>query len=300
MEKVTIKANDGYILHLKVYDVENSKGVVQVLHGMEEWQDRYTDFALALNQAGYSVVTSNMRGHGEDAPILGYFSEKNGYKLLISDQIQITDYILNRFQIEKIILFGHSMGTIIARNLMHTQCSRYDKVILSGYPCENIGAYPGMIITGLLALFKGVKYHSKFVENIAIGGYNKSIHFPKTKSDWLSYNEENIQFYLASPYCGHGFSVSAYKDLFYLVKDMHKHFVEIDPALPILLMSGRDDPVTGFHKGVLSTVHALENIGFQQIQYHEYEHMRHEILQETNKEEVIKDIITFLDSKRGN
>ena len=130
MENIVLKASDGYALSLAVFESEHPRGYIQIIHGMEEHKERYEAFAEQLRQAGFTVVTSDMRGHGEHAPKLGFFKEKDGDRYLLSDQVQITAYIRERFQTEKVMIFAHSMGTIIARNLLCTQSHSYAKVVL--------------------------------------------------------------------------------------------------------------------------------------------------------------------------
>ena len=130
MENIKIKSIDEYELSLNIYQVKKPKGYIQVIHGMQEHQNRYTKLALELNEAGYTVITSDIRGHGVNAPVLGYFAEHDGYKLVLADQKVITDYIQKRFNTNKVIILGHSMGTIITRNLLQTESYNYEKYTL--------------------------------------------------------------------------------------------------------------------------------------------------------------------------
>ena len=212
MKKIILKAKDNYKLNLHIFETESrggAKGYIQVIHGMEEHQERYEGFANVLNKAGYTVITSDMRGHGSNAPELGFFSEKDGYKYLLSDQKRITKYIKRRFKTDKVIIFAHSMGTIIARNLMQSQSWDYEKVILSGFPCSpgRIVLGFGIILTEIVKKVKGARYYSEFIQNISIGSFNKKIKNPVTSLDWISINKENIDIYVKDPYCGHGFKV---------------------------------------------------------------------------------------------
>lgn len=298
MEAVKINAADGYKLSLSVFEAEDAKGCVQVIHGMEEHKERYDDFAQKLCEAGYHVVSSDMRGHGTDAPILGYFNDKDGYKDILSDQKLITKYIKKRFQTEKVIVFAHSMGTIITRNLLQTESQNYEKVILSGFPYDpgKAATSVGILLCGIVGAIKGQKYHSKFICNLATGGFNKAIQNPKTELDWLSYNEENIQKYIADKYCGFGFRVSANRDLFCLVRRMSELnlYRSVNAELPLFMIRGEDDPSTGFEKNAAKSVAVLRNAGFQNIHTKVYPHMRHEILNEDGRDQVIEDIIKFL------
>lgn len=301
MKKIILKAKDNYKLNLHIFETDNAggaKGYIQVIHGMEEHQGRYEGFANLLNKAGYTVITSDMRGHGSNAPELGFFSEKDGYKYLLSDQKRITKYIRRRFKTGKVIIFAHSMGTIIARNLMQSQSWDYEKVILSGFPCSpgRILLDFGIILTEIICKVKGAKYYSEFIQNISVGSFNKKITNPDTSLDWISINKENINTYVKDPYCGHGFKVSAFNDLFHLSKNMSEiwRYKNINKELPVLALRGEEDVSTGLGKGSKASIKILELAGFVNIKQIVYNNMRHEILNETGKENVYRDIIRFL------
>ncbi|MDE6852944.1 MAG: alpha/beta hydrolase [Lachnospiraceae bacterium] len=296
MERVIIKAKDGYRLCLHVFEVENPKGYVQIIHGMEEHQERYERLAERLNAAGYTVVSSDMRGHGETAPILGYFGERDGWYYLIMDQIRITSYIRQRFQVEKVIIFAHSMGTIIARNLLQSQSKRYEKVILSGYPCANPAAGFGIVLTGMIQKWKGGDYYSKLIQKLAIGTFNRKIQDHKTDVDWISVNEDNVQAFIEDPYCGHGFRIAGFRDLFRLVQNMTKtnRYRNVQEDLPILAIRGAEDPCTGGEQGSTASLLVLQKAGFTRITSICYSGMRHEILNEKENEQVYTDILHFL------
>ena len=296
MEKVIIKAKDGYRLCLHIFEVENPKGYVQIIHGMEEHQERYEGLAKRLNEAGYTVITSDMRGHGQMAPVLGYFGEKRGWYYLLMDQIRITAYIKYRFSAEKVILFAHSMGTIIARNLLQSQSEDYEKVILSGYPFGNPMSGFGILLTGVLQKWKGGAYYSPLIQKLAIGSFNWKIPVHKTDLDWISVNEDNVQMFMEDPYCGHGFRIAGFHDLFCLVRRMSdsSRFRNVQKDLPILAIRGAEDPCTGGDKGSAASLLVLQRAGFTHVTSISYPGMRHEILNEKNNEQVYSDILSFL------
>lgn len=295
-ERVLLKTKDDYTLCLHVFEVEQPKGYVQIIHGMEEHQERYEPLVDRLNEAGYTVVSSNMRGHGETAPTLGYFGEEAGCRELLADQIRITAYIRRRFGVDRVILFAHSMGTIIARNLLQTQSKRYEKVILSGYPHNNSAAGFGIFLTEVMKKRRGGEYYSEMVQKLAIGSMNREIPDHKTDLDWISVNEENVQAFMDDPYCGHGFRVAAFNDLFRLVKNMARveRFRGVQEDLPILAIRGAEDPCTGGDRGSAESLLTLQEAGFHYIVSICYSGMRHEILNEKNNEKVYQDILNFL------
>lgn len=298
MKLEILKASDGYELSLVIYEIKNPKGVFLVMHGMEEHKERYDWTANELNKNGYNVVVSDMRGHGQNAPCQGFFNDKKGYQRLINDYNEITSFIKGAYKELPIYLLAHSMGSITARALLMTNSFDYRKVVLTGYPNYN-GLTPiAIFLTNIVLLFKGPKSHSKLLDNLSTGAFNKNIENPKTPLDWLSYNEENVKNYIDDPLCGIPFTVSGYKDLFILMKLMHKNrpYKGINTCLPIYCLSGKDDPCVGGEKGRNSSIEKLRGQGFSMVQVKTYDKMRHEILNEKQKELVVEDIVKFIES----
>ncbi|MCI5863307.1 MAG: alpha/beta hydrolase [Lachnospiraceae bacterium] len=296
MENLIIKSKDGTDISLSVYEIPNAKGVVQVIHGMMEHKGRYEKLANELNKAGYSVVTSDLRGHGKAAETLGFFKEKNGHKELIRDQKIITKYIFKRFGVNKVNIFAHSFGTIIARNLLQTESHKYKSVILSGYPAPAKEASAGIILSNIIMTFKGANAYSPLIEKMSVGTFNSAVDNPRTEADWLSVNEKNVDEYMKDPYCGFGFTVSAFNDLFRLVKNMRKPelYKNVDSYLPILCIGGAQDPCIDGVRGSNASIYFLHKAGFKNIKRKTFENMRHEILNEHNNGQVYKTIISFI------
>ena len=299
MKQIKIKSTDNYMLSLNLYETKKPKAIIQIIHGMEEHQGRYAEFATYLANEGFMVVTSDMRGHGPDAKELGYFKDKDGHKQLIEDQKIIRAYIKEHYNGTPVYLFGHSMGTMIARVLLQTESKSYDKVILCGYPNYNPAAVGGIAISSLIRTFKGPKYDSKLLQDMTTGSFAKTLENPKTPLDWLSYNEENIKKYQEDTLCGFNFTVSAYNALFHLMNDMHKSskYKNTNNDLQFLMIAGKEDPCTGGEKGTAGSIKTLEKAGFKNITRIDYEGMRHEILNEDEKEKVYKDVVEFIEKR---
>lgn len=295
MEALFLPAADGYKLDVHIFAVDQAKAVVQLVHGMEEHQERYEPVVEFLNQHGYSVVTADLRGHGHHATDLGYFAERDGYRLLIADQQQITNFISERFKNLPIYLLAHSMGTIITRVLLQTDSQKYQKVVLSGYPNYQSGAKFGIMVANLTKALHGAKYKSKFIQNLSVGAFNKKIKNPQTDCDWVCANPTALQAYRNDPLCGFGFTCSAFGDLFHLVTLMHqpKRYVNVNTALPFLMLRGADDPCTGSDKGAADSQKTLRRAGFANLTIIDYPAMRHEILNEVNRQKVYDDILAF-------
>ena len=297
MGKIMLPAEDNYLLSLSFFksDLENAAGVVQIVHGMEEHKERYYDFALFLAENGLNVVVSDLRSHGEDAPVLSHIADKRGDQLLIRDQQLIADWIADQFPGLPLMLFGHSMGSIISRVLLQTDSLRYTKTALSGYVSPNPAAPLAVTLGKALRLIKSSRAHSKLLDKLALGPYGNSIPDRKTDLDWLSYNEENVRKYIADPLCGADFTVGSYCALFSLLNRMQQvhAYRDVNADMPLLLISGKDDPCTGSEKGRTGSRSLLEKSGFRNISTITYDHMRHEILNESDHEKVYQDLLDF-------
>ena len=295
MEKLFLEAAEGYKLSLAVFKVEKPKAVLQMVHGMQEHKERYYPFIEYLNKNGYAVVISDMRGHGEDAPILGHIADKKGEEILLDDQKRIYEYIKENFKGLPVYLFGHSMGSIISRDVLQQRSGDYQKVILSGYVCPN-PASPVAVLLGNIVKSGGAKKFSKLLANLALGPYSKAVKDRKTDLDWLSTNEENVQNYINDPLCGFPVTNGSFSALFHLLNAMGKagKYVNVNKELPFLLAGGEDDPCTGGEKGRANSKKVLEKAGFSNIEVATFKGMRHEILNEKDKASVYQTMLEFL------
>lgn len=297
MGKIMLSSDDNYAISLSFFESEKEHpaGVIQIVHGMEEHKERYYDFALYLAVQGLHVVVADLRGHGEDAPELSFIADRRGDELLIRDQQIIADWIAEKFPGLPVMLFGHSMGSIISRVLLQTDSARYTKAVLSGYVNPNPAAPVAVALGNAARISKGSRAHSKLLNGLALGPYGKSIPDRKTDLDWLSYNEENVRKYIEDPLCGVEFTVGSYCALFSLLNRMGKPgaYNNINAEMPLLLIAGKDDPCTGGEKGRADSRTVLEKAGFRNISVITYDHMRHEILNETENEKVYRDLRDF-------
>ena len=297
-QEMTLRARDGYELALRIYEADEPKAVVKCIHGMEEYQDRYEPFAEYLQQAGYTVVTADLRGHGKNAPVLSHIADRDGHLRLLEDEETILDEIHERWAGVPVILFAHSMGTIIARVLLQKWSRNFHKVVLSGYPNPNPAAGAGLMLAGLLSSFKGANGYSRLVDGMVLGPFSKAVPDAKTPQDWLSVNPENVERYREDPLCGARFTLGSYSALFSLMKLMGDagKYEEVWKELPFLLISGKEDPCTGGEKGRADSEKVLRKAGFRELEIVTLDGMRHEILNETGKEEVYARILAFINS----
>lgn len=297
---ITIKQDDGYKTKLTYISSQkkNPKASVLILHGMAEHQNRYLSFAQYLVDLGYDVFLYNHRGHGTDKKLkdLGFFAYNKGYQLVINDAITISKYIKKNNKSKNFFLYGHSMGSLIARNVIQTY-DKYSGVILCGttYPPKPL-LYSGIFMTSIIKKVKGPKHVSPFLKKLLFENNKYTRLTSRTAFDWLTRSYPVVGAYIHDPYCGFICTSSFYKDLLKLTSNAaNKKLVSMTkPELPIFIISGEMDPVGNFGKDIKRLLTLYENTGFSNVAYKLYPDSRHELLNEINKEEVYEDIHHWL------
>ncbi len=296
-KEITINSVDGYRLDLHLFEAPEPKAVIKFIHGMEEHQGRYTPFAEFLQKHGYTVVTADMRGHGEHALTLSHIADRDGARLLIEDEEAALSRIRELFPDVPVFLFAHSMGTIIARKLLQTHSRDFAKVALSGYPNPQSAARAGALLVSALTAFKKPQGHSRLVDNMVLGGFSKAVKDAKTPLDWLSADGKNVRRYAEDPLCGVPFTLGSYAALFDLINDIGKPdlYRRVNSDLPILLIAGREDPCVGGEKGRADSLDRLARAGFRNIRVETLDGMRHEILNEEKRDMVYQKLLDYFD-----
>lgn len=279
--------------------VDYAKGIILILHGMSEHSARYEDFAKFLCQNDYVVITYDHRGHGQDAlnaHTLGDFGD-HGWLTLVQDARQIANQVKKEYPPNvPFILFGHSMGTIVARSYLKRYDHELNYLILQGAPTFSSATYFGKKLAKLICIIKGNQRKSKLLTRMTTGAFSKTIKQRKTDLDWLSYNEDNVTMYQRDELCGFPFTNRGYYDLLLGMIDMHqfKKNTAKNKNLPILFIGGADDPVIGGLKGLKKSIAILKKAGYVNIHHHLFEKMRHEIIFEDKKQDVYDYILSFL------
>ncbi len=274
-------------------------GTIVVVHGMMEHQKRYEYFANEMKNEGYAVLTYDQRGHGESAKTekaLGFFAKTRGWKLLIQDCFDMVSLIKSEYPGVPCILFGHSMGSIVVRSFIKRYDTEVQSVILCGAPTFSNLVPLGHKLSQVIGLVKGKRHRSELLKEIVLGSFNKSILDPKTPCDWISKNDENVLNYINDPLCQFNFTTVAYEDLLFGMMDMNEtmRWNFRNKNLNILFISGSEDPCTGKEKGLDKSVKSLKEAGYTRIERRTYVPLRHEILNEIEKDKVIQDCIEWL------
>lgn len=275
------------------------KGIVQIVHGMAEHKERYLHFMRFLAEHGYACIASDHRGHGKsvkDPKDLGYFYDETG-DAIVEDLNDVVADLRLRYPHVPVYMFGHSMGSLIVRKYLKKYDNSLDKLVISGAVYNNPGTSAGLGLTKVLAKVKGDTAHSKMVDNMATS-FDKKVEGDKVNR-WLSYNEDNVDEFNANPLDGFSFSLNGYKNLFNLIKDVYSKdgWGMKNKDLPIFFVAGKEDPVIGGEDNFKKTVQDLKDKGYTNVSSKLYPHMRHEILNETNREQVYDDILKFLDQE---
>ena len=273
------------------------KGVIQILHGMCEHIMRYRPMMEYFTARGYVVAGNDHRGHGESVwnqEDLGFFYEDTGTGV-VRDAVSITQYLKDRFPGVPVTLFGHSMGTLVARVYLQKNDRLVDRVVLSGAPCKNILAPIALLLTNIITLIHGEKYRSKLLYTLSVGAFDKRFE-TEGRSAWLSANTDNVERYKEDPACGYIFTCNGYRNLFLLLDNTYKRKYRLrNPELPIYFMAGACDPVIGSEAAWEKAQDALRMAGYENVDGKLYMGLRHEIFNEEKPERCFEDMLKFIE-----
>lgn len=275
------------------------KAVVQILHGIAEFLERYDDFANFLTQHGFLVVAEDHMGHGQSingGGIQGYFH--GGWFTAVGDSLQLMADIKAEYPHLPYILFGHSMGSFMARTIL----CKYPQCGLSAAVICGTGWQPAFALPALIKVMDGIckkneTKPSESLQKLIFGGYNRKVEHPRTEYDWLTRDAKIVDEYIAHPLCG--FTASAG-----LLRDMIKgiHFIEqkenlknMNKQLPVFFIAGGDDPVGSYGKGVYTAAEEFKKAGMEDVSIRIYPMGRHEILNEINRKDVYQDVLRWIE-----
>ena len=295
-QKITLENKNGDVLFGLAWHVDNSIGNVIIMEGMEEHARRYDDFAKFLNTKGFNVYAIDCYGQGEN--VLPDLSNRgiwpaSGFR----KQVQAVDALVEKLRIscKPTFIFSHSMGSFMCQDYIQRYTEHVSKVVLCGSGAKNPAVPVGFQLAKLIVHKKNREKKAGFLNKLMFGGFNKRIKHPKTGYDWLSYNEENVAKYIEDPLCGfgpnNGFCYEFLKGMARLHKK--KFLRKIRKDLDIFIISGEEDPVTGYGKSVGKLHDMYIKLGVKNVETKIYKGMRHEILNEDNKQEVYEDIAAF-------
>lgn len=276
-----------------------ARAVVQIAHGMAEHIARYEPLAQALTDAGFAVCGHNHEGHGGQGDIQGYFAQDNGWDVVVEDIFSVQCAARERLPDAKFALLGHSMGSFAAREFALRHAHTLSALVLSG-----TGWHPPMLcrLGGLAAnlscLFGQRDKPAPKVDKLAFSANNKQFEPSRTPFDWLSRDNAQVDKYIADPDCGFVFTGRGFSDLFHglmMLSDTDR-VLTLPKSLPIYMISGDNDPVGGNGKGVTTVYEQYKRADVWDVTLKLYPGARHELFNETNREEVISDLIAWLNA----
>ncbi|MDH0646473.1 lysophospholipase [Pseudomonas sp. GD03858] len=275
------------------------KAVVLLAHGMAEHAGRYQRLGHALNEAGYALFAPDLRGHGRTAELgcLGLFARKNGWNAVVNDLGLLAQHIGQQFPGTPLFLFGHSMGSYIAQAYLLHHSASLQGAVLSGSNFQSPTLYrAARLIARFETWRQGPLGKSALIDWLSFGSFNKAFRPNRTAFDWLSRDDAEVDKYVADPLCGFRCSNQLWLDLLHGLAQISqaRHLAQIDPNLPILVTGGECDPVSA-GKRLTDLANALRATGNRHVQLHVYPGARHEVLNETHRDEVSADIIAWLE-----
>ena len=275
------------------------RAVVQLVHGVAEYVDRYAPFAAWLADHGFLVVGEDHLGHGKTADdrLYGYFARENGWNLVARDVRRLRVITGDTHPGLPYFMLGHSMGSFLTRTYLIDWPETLSGAILSGTGQEApLTVSMGKLVCGLACAFRGPTGHSKLVYNLSLGAYNKQFKPNRTTADWICRDEAVVDAYLQDPLCTFQPTVGMFRDMMgglqYIANP--DNLKKMCPSTPVYFFSGGNDPVGQNGKGVEQVSGFFKAAGCTDITLKLYPGGRHEMLNETNKAEVWADVLAWL------
>lgn len=303
-----VSARDSTALFVRAFLPDNSaenppRALVLIAHGMAEHSARYARLAEALTSAGYAVYANDHRGHGHTPAStgdLGHFADQDGWQTVVSDLQEVLNAVKARHPGVPAFLLGHSMGSYIARALAFRRGDALAGLLLSGTTHDHPIAYqaPRVIVAAERARL-GKRGKSKVVKKLTFDAFNKKFVPNRTSCDWLSRDNAEVDKYVNDPLCGFECSTQLWWDVLGGMAEIcvPKNVARMPKTLPIYLLAGERDPVNNGLAGIRKLQAALRDAGMESVTCRVYPEAHHELFNETNRDEITKDLTAWLDAQ---
>lgn len=303
-----IKKTDGFFescdkehqIYYRVWEgQDHARAIVQISHGMCEHAERYDEFARFLCEHGIVVCALDHLGHGKsvaDESELGYFGKKGSHSYLAADQDVLRALMRKKYRRLPYIIFGHSMGSFVVRDYITRYAENVDGAVICGTAGTNKMVGMGIKLADLICSFRGRKYRSEMLRNIAFNQYNSHFSAEEGEYAWLTRNADIRNAYQADELCGYCFTAGGYAEMFRLLKGVSgpEWAQKVPLSLPIYIIAGSEDPVGDYGQGVREVFSLLDDHEQCNLGMKIYDGMRHEILNELGREEVMEDVLAFV------
>ena len=271
--------------------------VIQLVHGMCGCKERFGPLMEFLSDNGIVCIAADLRGHGEsvkDINDLGYFYS-GGYKALIDDIRKVTDWGLKEFSGLPYYLLGHSMGSLAVRVYAKQNDSELSGLIICGSPSWVPLSVLGRFLTGIACLSGFGRNRPRFVQMFTSDAYNKKFATEGSLA-WTCSDPEVRKSVRENPRCNFRFTMNGANNLMKMMGETycHKGWMVSQPKLPILFISGSEDPCMISEEKFYNAVEVMHKVGYQNVRFLIYPKMRHEILHEVGKQNVWSDVLDFI------
>lgn len=301
MEEMTLIASDRTTkLYLNCWRAEQPKAAILLSHGMNEHSARYDRFGQFLQEHGVSLYCHDQRGHGKTAAgHLGHLRKGVDWNMMINDLFTIKKKVIDHETSCPIYLMGHSMGSFLVRRTVQLRPSMFDGLILSGTGDGQGSAGKAAVkIADAACMLAGQEKYSPKIQSMMFGSYNKEIANARTKYDWLTRDMDEVQRYLDDPYCGYTCTNGFYHELLMGVQLANdpNNIASMRKDMPVYMFSGDKDPVGDYGKGIRNVEKLFADAGMQDVTVQLYPGGRHEMLNETNRDMVMADLLNWVDA----
>ena len=299
-----LPAQDGTPLFVRAFlPAQKPRAIVQIAHGLAEHSARYARLAHALTDHGFGVYANDHRGHGYTAQRpedLGFFAERNGWTKVVGDQRTLLQEVNSRHPDTPVFLLGHSMGSYIARGFALRHGKELAGLLLSGTTHAGLWSFLQVqLLAKLERLRVGKRGRSRIVKSFTIDPLNLRFRNPRTDVDWLSRDEAEVDKYVADPLCGFDVTNQMWHDVMGGLMEIcsEANIARMPKDLPIYIFAGERDPLNDRLSAIRAFHMALDRAGMKSVTLRAYQGARHELFNETNRDEVTHDVIEWLEQQ---
>lgn len=277
------------------------RGVVQVIHGMAEHSARYQRLGTALASSGFAVYAHDLPGHGPQCEpgMRGHFADRRGWRVALSSVREVQRVAQRAHPGKPHFVLGHSMGGYLLQHYVVDAGAGLAGAVFSACSGELAGRRLALALIRAEKALYGVRHPSAVGEALAFRAFNRGFRPARTKFDWLSRDPQEVDKYVADPLCGYRVSTGLWIELLTAgawLTEPHR-LRRIPKTLPVLIIGGERDPATGGEKGLRALERKFQQVGLRDLRVKVYPDARHEVLNDTCRDEATADLIAWLDAR---
>lgn len=292
-------SSDDLLLSVSELGVDTPRAIIQLVHGMCEHKERYYDLMKYLAKQGFATIIHDHRGHGasvKSSDDLGYFYE-GGFSAAVEDVHIVTQWVKRKYPSIPLILFGHSMGSMIVRSYTKRYDGELSGLIVCGSPSRNPAAGVGNAVARIYEFLCGGHCRPAMIQKLAFGSFNHRFRDAASPNSWICSDPEIVKAYDADSLCNYSFTANGFRNLFALMQDAYSKngWKLANRSLPIHFIAGSEDPCIGNEKHFVEAVNFMRERGYENVTFHLYPGYRHEIHNEKGKDLVWNDIADTVD-----